>query len=189
MSSGSPLTATQRNTLGANYTSYDFLTNADRLALDYATTTSLNAVLTPRLSIDLNHSGELQPSGSWVRFADGLYYLQPSDKSRTFTLSTRIQYTPAPALAFTFEPTYRATDRDGATNGVTTPQRRGRTLNFIGTASLNLPVGRGGTLSGNVGRTYFADRSTTFTSGVPNPSPLSQLDYWTGSLQFSWRPS
>ena len=183
------LTATQRNTLSSNYTSYDFLNGADRADLDFGTTTTLNAVLTPRLSIDLNHSSDDQPSGNWTRLADGLYYLQPSDRSRNFTLSTSIRYTPSPVLSFNFQPSYRAVERDGAANGVISPQRRQHTLNFNGTASLNLPVGRGGLLTGNLGRTYLADRSAEFTSGVAVPSPLSLLDYWNASLTFSWKPS
>ena len=184
----SGLTATQRNTLGANYTSYNFLAGADRVALDYGTVTTLNAVLTPRLSFDLSHSGQVQPSGNWSRQVDGLYYFQPADESRIFSLSSRIQYTPSPALSFTLMPSFRSSDRDGTVNGVSSPQRENRNLNVLGTANLNLPVGQRGTLSGSVGRTYFADRSITFASGVPTPSPRSELDYWTGALQFSWRP-
>jgi hypothetical protein len=183
------LTATQRNTLSANYTSYDFLNGADRADFDFASNTNLNAVLTPHLSIDLNHSSDDQPSGNWTRSSDGLYFLEPSDRSRNFALSTSIRYTPSPVLSVTFEPSYRAVERDGAVNGVIIPQRRGNTLNFYGTANLNLPVGRGGMLTGSLGRTYFADRSASFTSGVPVPSPLSQLDYWNASLQFSWKPT
>jgi len=182
------LTATQRNTMGANYTSYNFLTGADRLSLDYGTATTLNAVLTPRLSFDLNHSGQVQPSGNWTRQADGLYYFQPADESRVFSLSSRIQYTPASVLSFSLIPTFRSSERDGTLNGVSSPQRRSRNLNFQGGANLNLPVGQRGLLSGSVGRTYFADRSITFAAGAPTPSPRSELDYWTGALQFSWRP-
>jgi hypothetical protein len=183
------LTATQRNTLSANYTSYDFLNGADRADLDFGTTTTLNAVITPHLSVDLNHTSEDQPSGNWKLFPDGFYYLQPSDRSRNFSLGTTIRYTPSPALSFNFNPTYRAVERDGAANGVITPQRRSHTLQFTGSANLNLPVGRGGLLTGSLGRSYFADRSATFTSGVSTPTPLSQLDYWNASLQFSWKPS
>ncbi|HET9327206.1 MAG TPA: hypothetical protein VFQ05_10560 [Candidatus Eisenbacteria bacterium] len=182
------LTASQRNTLGANYTSYNFLTGADRVALDYGTLTTLNAVLTPRLSIDLTHSGQVQPSGGWTRLSDGEYVFRPADESRIFSLLTRFQYTPSPLLSLTFWPKYRSTSREGTLNGVTTPQRDNRNLTFEGTASLNIPIGSRGTLSGNVGRQYYADRSTDFSSGVAEPSPLSEQDYWTGSLQFSWKP-
>jgi hypothetical protein len=98
------LTATQRNTLGANYTSYNFLTGADRVALDYGTLTTLNAVLTPRLSIDLTHSGQVQPSGGWTRQDDGTYVFQPADESRIFSLSSRFQYTPSPIVSLSIIP-------------------------------------------------------------------------------------
>lgn len=182
------LTATQRNTLGANYRSYNFLEDADRLDLDYGTLTTLNAVLTPRLAIDLTHSGQVQPSGGWTRLADGTYAFQPADESRIFALATRFQYTPSPVISLTIAPGYRSTQRQGNVNGVTSPQRDNRNLTFLGTANLNLPIGSKGTLSGSVGRSYYADRSTDFSSGVPQLSPLSELDYWTGSLQFSWKP-
>ena len=145
-------------------------------------------VLTPRLSIDLTHCGQVQPSGGWTRQDDGTYVFQPADESRIFSLSSRFQYTPSPIVSLSIIPSYRSTTREGNLNGVTTPQRDNRNLTFQGNANLNLPIGRRGTLSGSVGRQYYADRSREFPSGVPTPSPLSELDYWTGSLQFSWKP-
>jgi hypothetical protein len=182
------LTATQRNTLGANYTSYNFLTGADRVALDYGTVTTLNAILSPRLSIDLTHTGQVQPSGGWTRLPDGEYVFQPADESRIFSLATRFQYTPSPVVSLTITPSYRSTAREGTVNGVTSPQRDNRNLTFLGTANLNFPIGPNGTLSGSIGRSYYADRAVDFTSGIAKPSPLSELDYWTGTLQFSWKP-
>jgi hypothetical protein len=181
------LTATQRNTLGANYTSFNFIRRADRLFLDYGTTTTLNAVLTPRLSMDLTHISKVQPSGGWTRDPDGQWFFQPSDESRTFTLTSRIQYSPSPVISLTLSPAYRSNDRDGTLNGISTPTSRNRNLNFMGSANLNVPVGRG-LLSGSIGRTYTADRSIGFSSGVQRPSPRSEQDYWSGSLQFSWQP-
>jgi hypothetical protein len=183
------LTASQINTLSAIYTSYDFLNGADRATFDFGTNTTLNAVLTPRLSIDLNHKSDDRPSGNWTRLADGFYYLQPSDQSRNFELAANIRYTPSPVLSLNFGPDYLALKSDGATHGVVLPIRRQHTLVFNGTASLNLPVGRGGLLTGTLGRTYRADRTAEFTSGVPAPAPLGQTDYWNASLQFSWKPS
>jgi len=182
------LTATQRNTLGANYISYNFLTGADRVSLDYGTATTLNAILTPRLTIDLSHSGEVQPSGGWSRQSDGLYYYQPSDQAKTFFLTSRIQYSPMPTISFTLTPAFRSGGRNGTLNGVSTPQSLDRRLDLLGSANLNFPIGTRGTLSGSIGRTYNAERQTTFPSGVPSPSPRSAQDYWTGALQFSWRP-
>ncbi len=182
------LTATQRNTLGANYTSYNFSTGSDRLSLDYGTSTTLNAVLSPRLSIDLTHTGETQPGGNWTRQADGLSYFQPADESRIFSLDSRIQYSPSPVFSLTLSPGFRSSDRDGTLNGASSPQRRNRNLALLGSANINMPIGPRGSVTGSIGRNYTADRTTTFASGVPTLSPRSEIDYWTGSLQFSWKP-
>jgi len=47
-------------------------------------------------------------------------------------------------------------------------------------------VARKGTLRADVARTYRAERSTTYSSGVAQPSPRSEIDYWNGSVQLSW---
>jgi hypothetical protein len=41
-------------------------------------------------------------------------------------------------------------------------------------------------LIGDVSRQFSDDRSTTYLSGVPQPSPLAQQDYWSGSLSLTW---
>src|SRR5262249_53720471 len=102
--------------------------------------------------------------------------------------SGTFQYTPSPIFSLTLSPGYRSTDRNGTVNGVSSPQRQNRNLNFVGFANLNLPVGTNGTLTGSVGRTYFSERATSFSLGVPPPSPRSDLDSWTSTLQCSWRP-
>jgi len=84
------------------------------------------------------------------------------------------------------EPNYQAANRDNFQNGASAPQRKGRTLNFSGGASVNLPLGARGHLTGDIRRTYRADRSITYTSGVPQPSPRSETDFWNGTLQLSW---
>jgi hypothetical protein len=181
------LTATQRNSMGANYSVYQFLPENDRLGLDYSTNTTLNAVLTPRLSADLTHNGQVQPGGNYTRSSDGLYYFRPSDEIRSFSLTSRISYTPAPGISLQVEPFFRSDERDASSGGIQSPQRRNRVLNFLGSANLNLPVAGRGTLSGNLGRTYNAERTITFASGSPTPSPRSESDFWNASLQFSWR--
>jgi hypothetical protein len=67
------------------------------------------------------------------------------------------------------------------------PQRSSRNLTFSGRASVNLPVGQRGQLTGDIGRTFTADRSTTWAGGVPNINPVTETDYWNGTLQFSWQ--
>ncbi len=181
------LTATQRNTLGASYTAYDFVPLNDRLALDYGTTTTLNAALTPRLTVDLTHNSLVQPSGNYTRNVDGLYYFRPADKTRTYSLTSRVSYTPSPALSLSLEPFYRSSGREGTQGGVAATQRQNRTLSFQGNANLNLRAGSKGQVTGSIGRTFFADRSVTFSSGVPQRSPRTESDFWVGTLNFSWR--
>ncbi len=180
------LTATQQNLLSADYVVFDFLPTNNRLSLDYGTATTLNAVLTKRLNVNVTHNARTQPSGRYLRQADGLSYLAKSDENQNYTLRAIISYTPTPAFALTLQPDYQANDRSGTLNGEEVPQRRSRTLNFSGGASLNMPIGRRGRLTGDIRRSYRADRSITYASGVANASPRSETDFWNGSLQLSW---
>jgi hypothetical protein len=181
------LTATQVNTISANYTNFTFLPQNDRLAMDYSNLTTLNAVLSPQLSVDLSHSALHQPSGDYGLGPDGLAYFSPADRNQSYWLQSRISYRPSRAISLSLEPSYRSSDRNGTQSGQTVPQREDRNLDFSGSAHLNVPVGLKGLLSGNIGRTYRASRQVSFSSGAPAPSPLSQSDFWNGSLQFSWK--
>ena len=58
------LTATQRNTLSADYLEYPFSAENNRLTLDYAAVTTLNAIMNPRLSINVTHNSRRSPAGS-----------------------------------------------------------------------------------------------------------------------------
>lgn len=180
------LTATQRNQLTADYTLFRISDN-NRLLLDYSTYTTLNAVLTSRLQLDINHSARFQPSGNWVRLEDGIEYLRRADENETYTLDARMSYSPLPGVALNLRPQYVANDRNGTVQGVSVPQRRSRLLTFAGGASLDLAVGGSGQLSGDVSRNFRADQSTLYTAGVPRVSPVSEDDFWSGSLQFRWQ--
>jgi hypothetical protein len=187
----SGLTATQRNQLTADYIDYTFLPSTnDRLSLDYNTLTVLNAVITPRLQLDLTHNQRFQPSGTYAPLDppldDGNRYFGRADDSHTSSLRARLAYTPAPALSLTIEPEYLALDRNTTSNGESIPQRSSRTLNFAGGASLNFAVGARGRLTGDIQRTFRADRSSSFSQGVERVTPTSQTDYWVGSLQLTW---
>ena len=181
------LTATQRNTLGANYTAYQFVGQSDRLVLDYGTSTTLNAVLTPRLTVDLTHLSQATPSGNYNLSGDGRYYFRRADETKSYSLSSRVSYTPTPGLSLTIEPFFRQSQRGATQSGVATLQRTDRNLNFMGNANLNLPVGRRGQLSGSIGRTYFAARGIGYVATQPVPSPRTESDYWAGTLNLSWR--
>jgi hypothetical protein len=181
------LTATQRNTLGATYVAYNFIPENDRLLLEYGTVTTLNAILSPRLNVDLTHNSRVQPGGNYTLQDDGLYYFRPADRSKYYSLSTRVGWTPIPAFSLQIEPSYQSSRREGASGGVLAPQREDRTLNFAGNSSLNLKVGRKGLLTGTIGRTFFSTGSTTFTSTATSIAPASEFEYWNGTLNFSWR--
>jgi len=181
------LTATQRNTVAATYRAFQFSGQNDRLILDYNTSTTLNAVLTPRVTIDVSHFSQVTPSGNYTPEADGLYYFRRADESRAQSLSTRVSYIPTPGLSLTLEPFYRSSERSANLNGASQPTRDDRNLSFQGNANLNLPVGARGQLSGSFGRTYFASRGIPYIAGIPQATPRSETDYWVGSLNLSWR--
>ena len=179
------MTVTQRNQATADYSFYTIDTN-DRVGLNYTTTTTINAVVTPRFSINLNHNASSQPGGQWVKLEDGLYYLRKADDNQNYGLDAHVVYTPIPGLSLTLAPQYFSNQRFGTTNGVSVPQRSGKTLNFSGGVNLNLDLGAKGHLTGDINRTYRGSGNTTYKNGVPNPSPVSETDYWNGSLQLTW---
>ena len=180
------LTATQNNSISADYMHYIYTPTNDRLSMDYGTATSLNAVLTPRLTLDVRHNAKHQPSGTYTQFIDGLYYLSRSEVNDNYTLSARLAYAPSSALSFFMQPDYAAGERDASQSGTLAPTRTSRSLNVSGGASLNLPLGAKGRITGDILRTYRADRSISYTGGNPQPQPRSESDFWNGSLQVSW---
>lgn len=180
------LTASQTNTLQADYQFYPFASERNDLSLDYYVITNLNAVITPRLSVDVSHNARQQPSGDWRVLPDGSGVLLPADENLNYTLRSSVTYSPSPAMSFTLTPEYVATDRNGTTNGVEAPTRKSRRLNFTGGANLNLQIGRRGQVTGTVRRTFSSESATNYRNGVPQVSPVSEQDYWNGQLQFSW---
>jgi hypothetical protein len=180
------LTATQNNSISADYMHYIYTPTNDRLSMDYGMATSLNAVLSPRLTLDVRHNAKHQPSGTYTQFIDGLYYLSQSEVNDNYTLSARLAYAPSPALSFFMQPDYVAGERDASQSGTLAPTRTNRSLNFSGGASVNLPLGAKGRITGDILRTYRADRSISYTGGTPLPQPRSESDFWNGSLQLSW---
>lgn len=181
------LTAVQVNTLSAEYLEYRFFPANNRLTMDFGSVTTLNAVVTPRLSISMTHNTRRTPGGNYTLYPDDLYYFERADENETSSLRANIAYSPSPALSLSFRPGYFAADRVGTAKGVQVPQRSTRTLDFSGGANINWPVGSKGALRGDIARTYRAERTTTYTSGVPQFSPRSEIDYWNGSLQLSWQ--
>ncbi|MCC6652246.1 MAG: hypothetical protein IT348_13920 [Candidatus Eisenbacteria bacterium] len=180
------LTATQTNSISADYQFYPFNITRNSLSLSYGTDTRLSAVVTPRLSIDLRHTASQQPRGTYTRLTDGNEYLQLSDDSDAFGLSTSISYRPSNAIALVLTPDYTASARSGTTNGVESKQREDRRVNFTGSMQLDLPLSTRGRLTGRIGRTYSDQRSVTYQSGVGTLSPRSESDFWNGRLELTW---
>jgi hypothetical protein len=182
------LTATQRNQISADYTFYQNPAQAvnNRAGYDFTTLTTLNAVVSQRLTLDLNHTARYQPGGNYVYFPDGLEYLVPADENVVYSLGVRLSYAPSPGISLNVQPEYYANDRSAASEGELKPTRTNRTLNLSAGTSLNLPLGPKGRLTGDIRRTYRGDQSTQYQLGVARPQPTTELDYWNGSLQLSW---
>lgn len=181
------LTVSQNNQITADYRFYPFAEDRNTLGLNYRTLTTLNTVLTPRLTVMVVHTAQQQPRGSYTREDDGLESLKLSDESENFGLHASIRYAPTPTVSFSLEPDYRADVRSGTTNGVSAKQRDDRRLNMAGSVDMNLKIGRKGTLTGNIARSFDDSRSTSYTNGVGATSPRAITDYWYGSLTFTWQ--
>jgi hypothetical protein len=180
------LTASQNNAIEADYTHYNFLLNHDQASFSYSSVTTLNAVLSPRFNLDLRHNLQHRPSGTYVLDVDGVPLLSRTEVSDNSTISVRVSYQPFPGLSLNLQPDFLASQNLAAQSGVLSPTRTSRTLNFSGGASLNVPLGTQGRLTGDILRSYRADRTTSYSSlGVS--SPLNEIDFWNGSLQLSWQ--
>ena len=90
--------------------------------------TTLNAIMNPRLSINVTHNSRRSPAGNYTLYPDGLAYFARSDETGNAALTAAIAYTPSPAIAFSVEPAYFSSDRSAAANGVVAPQRANRSL-------------------------------------------------------------
>ena len=180
------LTAAQTNTVQSDYEFFPFSPERNDLSLDYSSVTSLNAVLTPRLTIDVTHNARQQPHGDWRVLQDGSGVLLPSDENLNYTLRAQVVWALSRGISLKLLPEYLATDRTGTTNGVETPTRTTRRLSFAGGANIDIGLGPRGHLLGDISRQFSDDRSTTYRNGVAQPSPLAEQDYWTGSLALTW---
>ncbi len=180
------LTASQNNTVQADYEFFPFAVERNDLSLDFNSVTTLAAVITPRLTLDVTHNARQQPRGDWRVLNDGSGALLPSEQNLNYTLRSRVTWSPSPRMSFTVTPEYLASDQTGTSNGAEVPTRRSRRLNLSGGANLNLSLGKKGALTGTIARSFSSDRTSTFLRGLPQASPLSEQDFWNGSLQLSW---
>ncbi len=179
-------TATQRNQLSADYIRFPNLPVNNRLTLNYEARTTLNAVVTPRTSIEITHVAQTSPSGNYTLLSDAEYFSK-ADESRNYTLRTRITFQPTPLFALNVTTEYLANTRATVTDQGSIPQRDDRTLNFSGGGNLNIPLGAKGRLSGDLQRSYRGNRGITFQNGLAQPSPRAESDYWNGRLELSWQ--
>ncbi len=179
------LTVTQLDQLGADYTDMLFATN-DALILSYLTQTTLNAVLTPRTNIQVTHRSRVSPNGDFISQPDGTIVFSPASERREYMLSANMSYSPAPILTFSILPFYTATNSEVTSGAVAVPSQKQRALTLGGGASLNLPVTSKGRLTGDIRRSFSAQRSMSYASGVLQPSARSERDYWDGSLLLTW---
>ena len=180
------LTVTQNNQLQADYLSYPFAPGRNTLSLNHNTITSLAAQLPGSFFIDVQHNTSRLPRGSYVREPDGLDYLQLSDDSRNYTLTSSLRYQPGAGLGIHLEPRYTASERSGTVNSVQTKQRTDKRLDFSGGVDLNWKVGAKGQLTGRVNRSYTDTRTINYQNGIGTLTPRSETDFWNGNLQLSW---
>jgi hypothetical protein len=180
------LTVTQNNQILADYRFYTFIPENNRLSMDYTSRTNLAARFSRQLSLDVIHSSRFQPSGDYLRAPDGEEYFSPADETENLTLSASLNYSPSQVFSINIAPLYQATDRLQTVDGVEVPQRESRALNLTGGANVNIPVTTRGRLTGALRRTFRGDRTTTYTSGTPTQSPRGEIDFWNGSLNFTW---
>jgi hypothetical protein len=180
------LTVTQNNQIQADYQQYPFSPSRNTLALSYNNTTALAAALPGGLSIDVQHNASQAPRGSYTVQTDGGNALQLSDDTENYLLSSSVRYSPFAGISLHIDPRYLATDRSGTTNGVQARQRSDKRLDFSGGVDVNWHVGQKGMLTGRIGRTLSAQRTTSYAGGVPTISPRAETDFWNGNLQLTW---
>ena len=182
----SGLTANQRDQINATYSRSLFSPGSDRLALSYSTITTLNARITPRLTVDLTHNASYGPNGTYTRALDGREYFIISDATRDYTLTGRIGYSPVNSFTLNLQPSYQANYRDDRSNGGQIPTLRRRQLGLTGGANLNLQISTAGKISGNISRNLDSRRDIPYKAGLPQYQPRSESDYWSGALTFTW---
>ncbi len=180
------LTATQRNQLSADYVAYNFLPVNNRLSLSYKALTTLNAIVSPRTTLEITHDIQFTPSGNYTVLEDGNEYFLKADEGRIYTLRARVGFSPSALFSLNVQSDYSSNQRLTVTDAGELPQRDSRSLNFSGGGSLNVPIGTRGRLSGDLRRTFRADRTLSYQGGVPQPSPASEQDYWNGRLELTW---
>lgn len=182
------LSATQTNRMNADYLAYPFAPSSNRLALNYSTQTTLNAVFNPRFTLILDHSARYQPKGNFrpLYDSDPTEYFTLSDEDLSYSLTATITYKPASAVAFSIKPTYNASDRNTTVNDELAPQRQSRGLSMGATADLNFAVGKSGRMTGHINRNANWDNTTLYSSNGSVLPSSSHLSKWDSNLTLIW---
>lgn len=181
------LTVNQTNSINAGYLRQLFSPSQNRLSIHYTTVTTLNALITPRLAMDVTHNADFEPSGAYRVNRDGVEAFSPSGDSRNYVLNASIRYTASPALTLTLNPVYYYRGNAVRTNGVSIPQRSVKTLSLSGGANVNLTIGNQGRLTGQITRQFNDQGTLEYAGPTAGVVHRTEYDYWNGSLQFSWK--
>jgi hypothetical protein len=181
------LTANQRNNVSATYRKFTFRPASNRLTMEYSFVTTLEATVGSRLRITTTHSARFQPSGDYVLDPlTGVESFFKSDESQLYSLDARFSYSPTSWLTVNLEPVYQNDRRLGPQADQLGLLRSSNNLRMTGGVAVNRRVGAKGRLSGDLNRSFVADRSTSYTLGLPNPPSRSETDFWQGRLDFTW---
>jgi len=182
------LSANQTNSLVADYTAYPFSPASNNASLTYTTTTILNADLGPRFRIVTTHFSQFLPKGNYRPQVpdDPTQYLSLTDESLNYSLDVRSEYSLLPPfVTLNADPIYSGTSRNTAKGSVLTLQRKSRTLNFRWGANLNLPVGKTGSLRGDVTYNENATRNLDYTGSPLGVVSRSATRALAGTLTFT----
>jgi hypothetical protein len=184
----SRFTANQRNSANANYRLHTFRPASDRVRIEYNIVTTLEGTLSSRFRMTVTHSARYQPEGQYVVDPlTGVESFYKSDESRLYSLDTRFSYSPAAWLTLNLNPIYQNDQRLSAQADQMRLLRSSANLRVLGGVAVNRRVGAHGNLSGDLNRSYVADRATSYTSaGEPIPGEGTEVDYWQGRLDFTW---
>jgi hypothetical protein len=185
------LTANQRNQMTAAYV-YPYRDPINnRLLLEYTTFTTLNAIITPRLQFDVFQDYHFKPNGTYSPLdppgSDLRNYFSIAGSERNSLIRARISYTPASPLSINLEPEYSANDQQGTSGAIAIPTHSRRVLSLRGGASVNVPVGRLGKLTGGISRNVRETLNTDYPSGTAQSTRSSDPSYWVGNLQLTWQ--
>ena len=177
------LTATQSNSVVASYNDYPFNGQNNRLTLDYTTTTTLDAVLTPRLTVDLNHFAESQQAAITCCRRTGRAVSRPRTTRRTTRSVHGSPGAPVTGVSLAIEPRYRLNRRLGTVNGCGADEFGQQPATHRERGSQH-PARETRKAEWQHGRFYQDDLSRSFGTTLSNVK--SQADNWTSNLQLTW---